>query len=73
MKPVASAHKPATAPMVHRAAMSCAAAGRKIRAEGYDHVKARDCDDRNYVFHAVRHGRAVVLHVNPRNGRMWRA
>lgn len=67
VKPVQSTHS------VHRAAMSCAAAGRMIRAEGYKNVKARDCDDRNYVFHAVRHGRSVVLHVNPRNGHVWRA
>lgn len=77
--PIPSAKKPAPAPMVHhaamvhRGAMSCAAAGRTVRADGYRNVKARDCDDRNYVFHATRHGRPVVLHVNPRNGHVWRA
>lgn len=73
VKPVASAPKPAAAPMIHRAAMSCAVAGRTIRADGYRNVKARDCDGRNYVFHATHHGRAVVLHFNPRNGHVWRA
>lgn len=73
VKPIASAHKPAAAPMMHRAALTCASAGRMIRADGYKNVKARDCDDRNFVFHAVRHGRPVLLHVNPRNGHVWRA
>lgn len=72
VKPIASAHRPAT-PMLHRAQLSCAAAGRMIRADGYREVKVRDCGAGNYVFHAVRHGRPVVLHVNPRNGHVWRA
>jgi len=55
------------------AAMSCTAARQMVRSDGYRHVVARDCDARNYVFGATRHGRAVVLRVNPRNGHLWRA
>lgn len=73
VKPIPSAQKPAAAPVVHHTAMSCAAAERKIRADGYSHVKARDCNDKTYTFHATRHGRGVVLRFNSQNGHMWRA
>lgn len=73
VKPIPSAQKPATTPVMHHTAMSCAAAERKIRADGYSHVKARDCDDKTYTFHATRNGHAVVLRVNSHNGHIWRA
>ena len=58
--------------MHHSAAMSCAAARRMIHANGYRNVVTRECDARTYMFRATRHGRTVVLHVNPRNGQVWR-
>ncbi len=60
-------------PGVYHTAMSCAAARRMVRADGYRDVITRECDARNYVFRAMRHGRVVVLHVNSRNGHIWRA
>ena len=67
------ARAPLQAPEAYDAAMSCAAARRMIHADGYRNVVTRECGARNYAFSAVRHGRAVVLRVNPRNGHMWRA
>ena len=60
-------------PGVYHAALSCTAARRMIREDGYRNVVTRECDARTYVFHATRHGRAVVLYVNSRNGHIWRA
>ena len=60
------------AAVVPHAAMSCAAARKIVREDGYGHVKASECGGGNYVFHATHNGRAMVLHVNPRNGQVWR-
>lgn len=73
VKPIPSAQKPAATPVVHHAGMSCSAAERMIRHDGYSHVKARDCVGKNYTFHAMRNGHAVVLHVNSENGQLRRA
>jgi len=51
-----------------RPAMSCAAARKLVRDDGYHNVKTDSCSARNYVFEATRHGRVVVLHVDPRDG-----
>jgi hypothetical protein len=61
------------APGTYDAAMSCAAARRMIRADGYRDVVTRECDARHYVFRATHHGRVVVLRVNSRNGHISRA
>lgn len=61
----------ATAP-VRRAAMSCAAARRMIRADGYHDVVVRDCRTPNYRFSAMRHGRPVVLWFDSRTGHLRR-
>ena len=60
-------------PGAYHAALSCTAARRMLREDGYRNVVTRECNARNYVFHATRHGRAVVLYVNSRNGHIWRA
>jgi hypothetical protein len=67
------ARAPLQTPGAYHAAMSCAAARQMIRSDGYRNVVTRECDARNYAFGATRHGRAIVLRVNPRNGHMWRA
>ena len=58
---------PRMAPMRH-AALSCAAARAIVRKDGYRDVTARSCVGGEYTFRAIRHGHAVVLHVNSRNG-----
>lgn len=64
-----TSHTPiARTPLRMTEALSCAAVGRIVRADGYRNVTARDCDGRTYVFHAMHNGRSVVLHVNSRNG-----
>ncbi|TMJ41874.1 MAG: hypothetical protein E6G89_05275 [Alphaproteobacteria bacterium] len=69
-----TSHTPiARVPLQMHGAMSCAAARQMIRADGYRNVVTRECDARNYAFSAMRHGRAIVLRVNPRNGHIWRA
>lgn len=69
-----TSHTPlARMPMRNTGAMSCADARRMIREDGYRNVVTRECDARTYVFRATRGGRHVVLHVDPRNGHMWRA
>lgn len=67
------ARAPLQASQAYDASMSCAAARRMVRADGYRDVVTRECDARNYVFDATRHGRAVVLHVNSRNGHISHA
>lgn len=56
------------APVTHHAGMSCAAARNVVREDGFHHVTARECSGGQYVFHATRNGRAMVLYVNPRTG-----
>lgn len=74
----AARHAPAAAaptrmhPM-HRALLSCEAAGRIVRRDGYDHIVARNCGGKTYVFRAQRHGRPVTVDVDPRNGHAWTA
>jgi hypothetical protein len=51
--------------------LSCAAAERIVRDDGFHRVQARDCGGRTYVFRAERHGRQVVVDVNSRNGHAW--
>lgn len=53
------------------AELSCAAARRMVRDDGYHNVKTDNCGPRSYVFDATRHGRNVVLHVDPRSGHIW--
>lgn len=59
------------AAVILHSAMSCAAARKIVREDGYRHVATRECAAGNYVFRATRHGREMVLHVNPRNGQVW--
>ena len=54
-----------------RPAMSCTAARRVVRDDGYHNVKTASCSPRSYVFDATRRGHSVVLHVDPRNGHVW--
>lgn len=69
-------HAPAAAaaapkrPM-HRAVLSCEAASRIVRKDGFDHIVARNCGGKTYVFRAQRHGHPVTVDVNPRSGRAW--
>src|SRR5215216_3520806 len=65
-----SAPTHARAPVIRHAGMSCAAARRIVRDDGFHNVMARECGAGEYVFHATRNGRAMVLYVNPRNGRV---
>ena len=73
---LSSMHKPvplkSQTEQVRHAAMSCPAASKILREDGYHNVTARDCSIGRYVFHAARNGRAVVLYVNPRNGHVSR-
>ncbi len=55
----------------HTSKLSCAAAERIVRDDGFHHVQARDCGGKTYVFKAERHGRPVLVDVNARNGRSW--
>jgi hypothetical protein len=50
--------------------LSCDAARKLVRAEGYRHVAQASCGANTYAFHALRNGRAVTVHVNPRNGKL---
>lgn len=50
------------------AAMSCAAARKIVREDGYHNVKTDSCGARTFVFDATRRGHSVVLYVDPRNG-----
>lgn len=69
-----NSHTPnARAPLRMNGAMSCADARRMIHENGYRNVVTRECDARTYVFRAMRGNHHVVLHVNSRNGHMWRA
>jgi len=56
------------AQITHHAGMSCAAARSVVRDDGFHNVTARQCSGGQYVFHAMRNGRAMVLYVNPRTG-----
>jgi len=51
-----------------RPAMSCTAARRVVRDDGYHNVKTDSCRPGRYVFDATRNGHRIVLHVDPRNG-----
>ena len=53
-----------------RPAMSCTAARRTVREDGYHNVKTASCSTGRYVFDATRHGRSMVLHVDPRTGQV---
>lgn len=64
---------PSAHPAMTHAAMSCGAARERIRSDGYRNIVTRDCRGSSYTFNATRHGRAVVLHFNPRNGHLSRA
>lgn len=67
-------HTPnAREPLRTNVAVSCADARRMIHENGYRNVMTRDCDAGTYVFRATRGNHHVVLHVNSRNGHMWRA
>lgn len=55
----------------HATKVSCAAAERIVRADGFHHVQARACGGKIDVFRAERHGRPVLVDVNPRNGHAW--
>jgi hypothetical protein len=50
--------------------LSCDAAMKLVRAEGYRHVAQASCGANTYAFHALRNGRGVIVHVNPRNGKL---
>ena len=50
--------------------VSCDAARKLVRAEGYRHVAQASCGANTYAFHALRNGRAVTVRVNPRNGKL---
>lgn len=58
------------APM-HHAMLSCQAAGRIVRQDGFHNVQARECGGRVDMFRAERHGHPVLVDVNPRNGHVW--
>lgn len=71
LTPSGPAHH-AQAPAMHQPKMlSCAAAGRIVRDDGYHHVQARECGGKTYVFRAERHGHPVLVDVNPHNGHAW--
>jgi|SRR5690242_19235754 hypothetical protein len=56
---------------IRHAAMSCAAARRIVRDDGYHNIRAETCGARIDKFDATRNGHRVVLHVDPRNGHVW--
>lgn len=55
---------------MQHAAMSCSAARRVVRDDGYHNVRTESCG-RIDKFDASRNGHRVVLHVDPRNGHVW--
>lgn len=56
------------APLPCEAAMSCAAAEAKLRAEGYQ-IMSKDCGARTYTFSTMK-GEAVLVKVDAKTGRM---
>jgi hypothetical protein len=50
--------------------VSCTAARKIVRAEGYRRVVASICGNNIYAFHALRNGHGVTVRVNPRNGQI---
>ena len=55
----------------HTAAMSCSAARREVRDDGYHNIKTESCGGRIDKFDATRNGHRVVLRVDARNGHVW--
>ncbi len=62
--PLSRAPSTSVGAIAARPAMSCSAARRLVREDGFHQVRSESC----YVFDATRDGRRMVLHVNPRNG-----
>jgi hypothetical protein len=52
------------------ATMSCSAARRAVRDDGYHSIRTESCG-RIDKFDASRNGHRVVLYVDPRNGHVW--
>ena len=50
--------------------LSCDAARKLVEADGYRHVAQANCGVNTYAFHALRKGRAVIVHVNPHSGKL---
>lgn len=55
---------------VRHSAMSCSAARREVRDDGYHNIRTDSCG-RIDKFDATRNGHRVVLHVDSRNGHVW--
>lgn len=70
LRPTAPTH-PAQAPVTHHATLSCEAAAKIVRKDGFNHVRARECGGRVDEFHAERHGHPLLVDVNPHNGHAW--
>jgi hypothetical protein len=58
--------------VVHVGPVDCVSAGKIIREEGYNDVKARNCKGETYRFRAERNGHMVTLHVNREDGLVTR-
>ena len=49
--------------------LDCDEAIDRVRAQGFRHVRVRDCDGTTYRFRATRHGVEYVVKVNAQSGR----
>jgi hypothetical protein len=50
--------------------LSCNAAGKIVRAEGYRRVVPSNCGSKIYAFHALRNGHTVIVRVNAHSGQI---
>jgi hypothetical protein len=58
--------------VVHHGPLDCVTARKIVREEGYQDVKARDCNGETYSFRADRNGHSVHLRVDRESGRITR-
>ena len=52
--------------------LSCNEARRIVRRNGFQDVRARECQGRTYTFTALRRGYQILVYVNSRTGAVWR-
>lgn len=59
-------------PYHNRMQMSCGQGAREVRSLGYRNVRPMDCQGPRYTYRATKNGKAFMLSVNARNGRVNR-
>jgi hypothetical protein len=57
----------------HRRKLSCWRARQLVRDHGFRRVRTIECSGRVYTFRGIRRGHPVIIKVDARFGRIWRA